>query len=109
MRSGKVYSAGDVILAQVQFVDSFQIKKRPAVILYEEKSNYVIAGITSNTAVDGIALHVKDGAMKNSVIKTNYIFTVSSYMIAKKLFSLKAAKKQEIFSTIEQSMKQLLD
>ena len=51
-----MHRLGEVVLAQVQFTDTFEIKERPAVVLFEEFGNIVIAGITSNTKMKGIAL-----------------------------------------------------
>lgn len=92
---------GDVVLTQVQFTDSFEVKTRPAVVLFEDMGNVVIAGITSNTKMKGIALTKKDGAIKNSVIKTNYIFTVSEAAVKKKLFELSKNKKTELYKDME--------
>ena len=98
MRHGNVFKLGDVILAEVQYTDTFETKVRPAVVLFEELGNIVIAGITSNTEMKGIQLTTKDGAVKNSVIKLNYIFTISAAMIKKTLFSLSTEKKKEVVS-----------
>ena len=89
-----MHKLGDVVLAHVQFVDTFEVKTRPAVVLFEEFGNVVVAGITSNVEMKGIPLTKKEGAMKNSVIKLNYIFTISDTMIKKTLFSLSAEKKK---------------
>ena len=97
MRLGNVLKPGDVVLAKIQFTDTFEIKTRPALVLLEEFDNVVIAGITSNTAMKGIPLTKKEGAVKNSVIKLNYIFTISKLMIEKSLFSLSKEKKKLIF------------
>lgn len=96
-----MHNSGDVVLSQVQFTDSFEVKTRPAVVLFEEMGNIVIAGITSNTKMKGIALTKKDGAIKDSVIKTNYIFTVSEAAIKKKLFELSKSKKTELYKELE--------
>ena len=69
--------AGDVIVASVQFTDTAEVKTRPAVVLFEELGNVVIAGITSNLKMKGIPLSKIEGAVKDSVIKLNYIFTIS--------------------------------
>ena len=66
---------GDVILANVQFTDSNEVKVRPAVVLFEEFGNLVVAGITSNLKMKGIPLTKREGAVKESVIKLNYIFS----------------------------------
>lgn len=102
-----MYSAGDVVLAQIQFVDSYELKKRPAVILFEEFDNIVVAGITSNTTMQGVPLTRKEGAIVESVIKTNYIFTVSRMMIEKKVFSLTKRKRKMVFNTLVKQLEVL--
>lgn len=96
--------AGEVILAKIQFTDTFEIKKRPAVVLFEEFGNVVVAGITSNPEMKGIILTKKDGAIKESIIKTNYIFTITDKAIEKKLFSLSKQKRLELFSELEKKL-----
>ena len=93
-----MHKLGTVILAEIQFADSPEVKTRPAVILFEEYGNVVVAGITSNLKMGGIPLSKKEGAIKDSVIKLNYIFTISSTMIKKVLFSLPDEKKKIIIS-----------
>ncbi len=87
---------GDVILAEVQFTDTFETKIRPALVLFEELGNVVVAGITSNIQMKGIPISKKEGAVKDSVIKLNYIFTISEKMVKKRLFSLSSEKKKII-------------
>jgi len=105
MGFGKVYKTGDVILTQVQFTDTFEIKIRPAVVLFEEYGNIVVAGITSNLKMDGISLTKKEGAAKDSIIKINYIFTISDKMVKKKLFSLSEQKKKILISELTNRLK----
>jgi len=95
-----MFEAGDVVLAKVQYTDTPEIKQRPAVILFNEMGNIVIAGITSNTKMKGIPLTKKDGAVKDSVIKLNYIFTVSQDAIAKVLFRLDERKRKEVYQNL---------
>ena len=92
--------AGDVIIASVQFTDTTEIKTRPAVVLFEELGNVVIAGITSNLRMKGIPLTKSEGALKDSVIKLNYIFTISNEMVSKVIFHLGKEKKQLIFDEL---------
>ena len=92
--------SGDVILTNVQFTDTFEIKRRPAVVLFEEFGNIVVAGITSNMQMKGVTLTKQDGAIKDSVIKLNYIFTISQAMIEKNLFSLSTEKKKELYEAL---------
>lgn len=91
---------GDVVLADVQFTDTFEVKTRPAVVLFEEYGNVVVVGVTSNLEMKGIPLYKKEGAIKDSVIKLNYIFTISERMIKKILFSLTAEKKRILVSEL---------
>ena len=89
-----MYKFGDIILAEVQFTDTFEIKIRPALVLFEEQGNIVVVGITSNLNMQGIHLKRDEGAIKDSIIKLNYIFTISEKMVKKYLFSLKEEKKR---------------
>ncbi|MDP1695570.1 MAG: type II toxin-antitoxin system PemK/MazF family toxin [archaeon] len=89
-----MYNFGDVILAEIQFTDTFEIKIRPAVVLFEEDGNIIVTGITSNMDMKGIKLTRKEGAIKESIIKLNYIFTISEKMIKKHLFILSEEKKK---------------
>ena len=89
-----MHSFGEVIIAQVHFTDTFEIKIRPCLVLFEEKGNVVVAGITSNLKMEGIPLSKKEGAISDSVIKPNYIFTISKAMVFKELFFLSREKKR---------------
>ena len=91
---------GDVILTKVQFTDTFEIKKRPSLVLFEELGNIVVAGITSNLKMKGSLLTKKEGAVKESIIKLNYIFTISEKMIEKFLFRISEKKKKIIKSEL---------
>ena len=89
-------NSGDVVLTKVQYTDTGEVKTRPALVLFEELGNVVVAGITSNTKMEGISLTKKEGMIKNSVIKLNYIFTISHQFILRNLFSLDSKKKKEV-------------
>jgi len=91
-----MHNFGEIILANVQFTDTFEIKKRPSLVLFEEQGNIVVAGITSNLKIHGIPLTKKEGAVKNSIIKLNYLFTISEKMVEKSLFQLSEEKKKTI-------------
>ena len=91
---------GTVVLAQVQFTDMSDLKIRPALVLFEEFDNIIVAGITSNTNMAGIALTKKEGAIKESIIKLNYILTISKTMVLKPLFELNSKKKKIVFSEL---------
>jgi mRNA interferase MazF len=95
---------GDIIVASVQFTDTAEIKTRPAVVLFEEFGNVVIAGITSNPKMKAIMLTKSEGAIKDSVIKLNYIFTISQEMVSKVIFHLSNEKKCLIFDKLTQRL-----
>lgn len=96
---------GQVVLTNVQFTDTYEVKKRPAVVLFEELGNVVVAGVTSNLKMKGISLTKAEGAIKDSVIKLNYLFTVSAPMIEKRLFSLSEAKKRRVVEGLVNRLK----
>jgi len=96
--------AGDVIVASVQFTDTAEVKTRPAVVLFEELGNVVIAGITSNLKMKGLPLTKNEGAIKDSVIKLNYIFTISEEMVCKVIFHLNKEKKRLIFDELNKRL-----
>ena len=93
--------SGEVILANIAFADLSGIKKRPAVVLFEELGNVVVVGITSNLKMKGIPLTEKEGAIKDSIIKTNYVFTIGKELIEKKLFLLSNKKKKILYDNLE--------
>ena len=102
-----MFKSGDVIIAKIQFTDTYEIKKRPALVLFEEFDNVVVAGITSNLKMKGIPLSKQEGAVKDSVIKLNYIFTISRSMISKTLFHLNKKKKQMVFNELSERLSNL--
>lgn len=102
-----MHKAGEIVLTKVQFTDTFAVKRRPALVLFDEFDNIVVAGITSNLEMKGIPLTKKEGAVKNSIIKLNYIFTVSEVMIEKVLFSISPKKKRIVFDGLVEKLKGL--
>ncbi len=104
---GESLKSGEVILARLQFTDSNESKLRPAVILFEELDNIVVAGITSNPQMQGIPLTKNEGAITDSVIKLNYIFTITCASIAKKLFELNNQKKKLVYEKLTEKLRPL--
>jgi mRNA interferase MazF len=99
---------GDVILAKIQFSDTFEYKIRPALVLFEEHGTVVVSGITSSQKMQGIPLLKKEGAVKDSVIKLNYIFTISENAASKILFHLNLEKKKMVFNELTKRLQSLL-
>ena len=89
--------AGDVVITRVQFADSEGSKIRPALVLFEELGNIVIAGITTNLQMKGIHISTNEGAAQDSVIKLNYIFTITDGAIIKTVFQLSPGKRHLVF------------
>ena len=104
MMRGNMPKAGDVVVASVQFADTAEVKTRPAVVLFEELGNVVIAGITSNLKMKGLPLTKNEGAIKDSVIKLNYIFTISEEMVCKVIFHLSKEKKRLVFDELNKRL-----
>ena len=97
---GNLPELGDVILTRVKFADLEVSKIRPALILFEEFSNVVIAGITTNTRMSGISISKSEGASQDSVIKLNYIFTITNSAIIKTVFRLSTEKRNLVFDEL---------
>jgi len=96
--------AGDIIVAYVQFTDTAEAKIRPALVLFEELGNVVVAGVTSNLKMKGIPLSKSEGALKDSVIKLNYIFIISDEMVSKVVFRLSEEKKVFVFDELTEKL-----
>lgn len=90
------FNFGQIVLAEVQYTDTFEIKTRPALVLFEEQGNVIVAGITSNPKMKGVAITRKEGLPRNSIIKLNYIFTISEKMVKKFLLNISDEKKKLI-------------
>ena len=108
MLNGKMLKSGDVILTNIQFADTSEVKLRPALVLFEEYDNIVVAGITSNLNMEGVKISTKDGALKDSVIKLNYLFTISKGMISKNLFYLGKEKRKIVFDKLTNKLNRLV-
>lgn len=91
----------------IQFSDTSEIKVRPAVVLFKELNNMVVAGITSNIKMNGVPLTTSEGAIKDSIIRLNYIFTISNSFVLKKLFHLSRSKKRIVYSELKKRLKRL--
>ncbi len=87
---------GDIILIEVPFVDKQEVKLSPALVLFEEFNNVVVAGVTSNLKMDGILIEKREGLIVDSVLKLNYIFTISKTKVKKILTHLSEKKKEDI-------------
>jgi mRNA interferase MazF len=97
---------GDIILTRMQFIDSHGSKVRPALVLFEELGNIIIAGITTNLQMKGVSITTKEGAAQDSIIKLNYIFTITNEAILKTVFHLSPKKKQLVFDELSKRLEE---
>ncbi len=98
---------GDVVIVVMPFTDSQETRHRPAAALFEEFGNAIVAGVTSNLKMKGIPLSKEEGAIKDSVIKLNYIFTITEEIASEVLFSLSREKKWLVFRKLNKRLKEL--
>ncbi|MCR4336013.1 MAG: hypothetical protein NUV57_05780 [archaeon] len=52
----------------------------------------------------GIPLTKKEGAIKDSIIKTNCIFTITEKAVGKKLFKLNKEKKKLLYAHLNKKL-----
>ncbi len=104
---GKMPKAGDVIITRVRFADNEGSKIRPALVLFEEFGNIVIAGITTNLRMKGVPITRGEGAAQDSVIKLNYIFTITGDTIIKTVFHLSKEKKEVVLEELREKLESL--
>ena len=91
----------------MQFIDSEGSKISPALVLFEELGNIAIAGITTNLQMKGIHISTKEGAAQDSIIKLNYIFTITNEAILKTVFHLSPEKKRIVFDELTKRLEGL--
>ena len=95
---------GDVVITRVRFADNESSKIRPALILFEELGNVIIAGITTNLRMKGIPITKSEGAAQDSVIKLNYIFTITNDSILKTVFTLGKEKREIVLEELHRKL-----
>jgi mRNA interferase MazF len=95
-----VFNSGDVVVATVKLEDTKEARTRPVLVLFEEYTNVVVAGITSNPYVKGIPISKKEGALKHSTIKLNQIFTLERDTLSAPLFKLSDEKRRMVFDAL---------
>lgn len=103
-KHGTRFESGTVVLTMAPYVDLPQVKRRPAIVLFEEHGNIVLAGITSNTKMSGIPLTQEEGMPMESVIKLNYLFTVSHEMIVRSFFKVAPRRWSEITAELDRRL-----
>jgi hypothetical protein len=100
----KRMNPGDIILATIQFTDTFEVKTRPAFVLWVDRQNITIAGLTSNTVRAGVPYTKKDGAFLDSVIRLDYVFTIDASLVQRKITSAPKRICTAVRKEIEEKM-----
>ncbi len=100
----------DIILIPFPFSDQSGMKKRPALILSNEKFNHsndiIACAITSNK--DSIFLipikpeDWKDGVYSESYVKTGNIITIDKDLVIKRIGRLSAERFNEVLSNVKE-------
>ncbi len=101
---GNIPKPGDVVITKVGFADNEGSKIRPALILFEELGNVIIAGITTNLRMKGIPITKSEGAAQDSVIKMNFVFTITNDSILKTVFSLSGEKIEMVLEELHNKL-----
>ena len=96
--------AGEIVITRVRFADNEGSKISPALILFEEHGNVIIAGITTNLRMKGIPIVRSEGAAQDSVIKLNYIFTITNDSILKTVFTLSKEKREMVLEELHKKL-----
>ena len=105
---GKIEAkVGQVVLIDFPFIDNTSSKVRPALVLFSEYGNIILAAITSNKKASGIKLTKADGLLYDSTIKLNTIFTLPKEMIIMHICDLNQAKRKEVYLKLEEMIKGL--
>ena len=94
-----MYSSGDVVAVTLKLGEGEE-KTRLALVLYEEFGNVVVAGITANPYAKGIPIYKKEGGVRDSTIKLNYVFTVSEDVLSRPFFRLKQEKRKMVLDQL---------
>ena len=95
-----MFNPGEVVVASVKLPGSDVSTTRAVVVLFEDFGNVVVAGITSNPYFRGIPLTKREGALRDSIIKLNNVFTVDSDTLSRPLFRLSKEKKKLLFENL---------
>ena len=95
-----MFSSGDVVVATVQLEGGRESSTRAAVVLFEDYDSVIVAGITSDEYARGIPVTKREGAVREGMIKLNYIFTMPRDTLSKPLFRLSREKRRLVLDEL---------
>jgi mRNA interferase MazF len=111
-----MYQQGDIVGVYFPFTDGSAFKKRPALIISNEKVNqtgdYLIAQITSKVCHDGLSIDIKDIDCSKSLpfksyIRSHKIFSIHRERILSKISSVNVSLLQKFESKLLQNIANL--
>ena len=118
MTSGMNYKQGDIVLLPFPYSDLSSAKKRPALVLSNNKFNgssddIACCLITTNPKKDELSIAINDADVSNgklhfeSRIKPYRLFTVEKRIVVRKICSLKKAKFNETIEKLSEIISQM--
>ena len=105
------YSRGDVVLVSFPFTDLTSTKRRPALVISPDAVNrmdedLILVAITSQlnpfpNSIQVLPTECEDGALpKESMIKLNKMFTLTTALITKKLCCVNDQKLNQVLASL---------
>ena len=108
-----MYQQGDIVSVYFPFTDGTTFKKRPALIISNDKVNktgdYLIVQITSKVFYDGLSVEIEDvDCFKplpfKSYIRSHKLFTIQHQRILSKISSVNVLLLQKLESKLLQNI-----
>ena len=105
-----MFKQGDIVSVYFPFTDGTTFKKRPALVISNEKVNktgdYLIAQITSKVYTDELSVNIEDTdctkAMPfKSYVRSHKLFTIHQNRILAKFSSAKSSLMKKVIDKIE--------
>ena len=87
------FKKGDIVVIPVPFTDNATVKKRPAVVLFNNVGDVLVAQITSKVHQDNLSFMLMSADMSVALPKQSYVrmyklFVMQEHLIEKKVSEL---------------------
>ena len=87
------FKKGDIVVIPVPFTDNATVKKRPAVVLFNDVGDVLVAQITSKIYHDNLSFKLMSSDMsvplpKQSYVRLYKLFVMQEHLIEKKVSEL---------------------
>ena len=88
-----MFKKGDIVVIPVPFTDNATVKKRPAVVLFNNFGDVLVAQITSKVYSDNLSFKLMPADVSVALPKQSYVriyklFVMQEYLIEKKVSEL---------------------